>query len=479
MSNHLVTLTPEIVGRLPRISDYFGVWAIEESRFDSSIAIFDRINLSDHILANAGFQSRDGRAPNSSEKSYTIGRIDLTGTLMKSESSMDESTSTVRARRAMRSLADDTRIDGIIQVIDSPGGTVAGTQDYAVEARRAATMKPLVTFFEDLGASAAYWVGSVASRIFANESALVGSIGTLLVVQDFAKRAETLGVKVHVLKRGDLKGTGVPGTEITEAQLTYLDGLVGSLDSIFKEEVSKARGLSLSAINDLQARVMPAKEALSVGLIDEIGNYHDAINSLVTLIDKRKSGKSATASAVLSSSTLANFVSVSQKQESSSMNLDDPVTLETLEQMCPGASAEFCMTQLKAKATIGQAIKAHSESLVKSRDEAIAKAVKPEVAAQPAKLSGAPAALAAGGIPTSTEEAGDFDSLVRQYMRDNPTKNRHEAVVVTVRRHPEAHKSYLLAHPKNQLRQIKTKIESRDEISQLMNQNRRPRVVNS
>jgi protease-4 len=126
--------------------------------------------------------------------------ISLTGKLMKQQASMGGGTSTVQARRDIRAAASDPDIGAILLRIDSPGGTAAGTKELADEITAAKTKKPVWAYVEDMAASAAYWAASQASRIIANETALVGSIGTYGVVQDTSGMAAMEGVKVHVIR---------------------------------------------------------------------------------------------------------------------------------------------------------------------------------------------------------------------------------------------------------------------------------------
>ena len=57
-----------------------------------------------------------------------------------------------------------------------------------------------------------YWSASQCTRIYANDMAIVGSIGTYGVVYDSSKMAEDVGIKVHVVRAGEMKGAGVAGT---------------------------------------------------------------------------------------------------------------------------------------------------------------------------------------------------------------------------------------------------------------------------
>jgi ClpP class serine protease len=149
----------------------------------------------------------------------------LTGPLHEGRLSMSEGTSTVQARQDLRKAANDPDVSAILLAIDSPGGTVSPgrwswpprcgrpRQEAGVRVRR----RPV--------REAAYWVASQADRVYANNpTALVGSIGTLMVVYDLSQAAEDQGIKALVFGTGPLKGTGAPGAPVTEAQQEYLRG---------------------------------------------------------------------------------------------------------------------------------------------------------------------------------------------------------------------------------------------------------------
>ena len=68
-------------------------------------------------------------------------------------------------------------------------------------------------------------VASQAGFVAANESALVGSIGTYGVIYDLSKRAENEGITVHIVRAGAFKGAGVPGAPVTDEQLAYPAGM--------------------------------------------------------------------------------------------------------------------------------------------------------------------------------------------------------------------------------------------------------------
>ena len=129
--------------------------------------------------------------------------ITETGVAVIAISGILEKRQTHHVRSLLRNATEDERVVGILLVIDSPGGTVAGTADLAASIRSAAKVKPVHAFVEDLAASAAYWAASQAGKVFANtNTAMVGSIGTYAVLIDSSEMANKAGIKVHVIRAG-------------------------------------------------------------------------------------------------------------------------------------------------------------------------------------------------------------------------------------------------------------------------------------
>jgi signal peptide peptidase SppA len=199
--------------------------------------------------------------------------VKLTGTLMKQQSSLGgNNTSTIAARRAIRSAAADPNVSGILLAIDSPGGTVAGTADLAADVKAASRKKPVIAHIDDLGASAAYWIASQADAVYANTpTALVGSIGTVLSITDSSGAGEKSGVKTMTFATGPLKAAGYDGTPITDEQAAYFQGLVDSLQQEFDAAVQRGRRLSDTKLAAVKSgAVYPAAEAQPLGLIDGV-----------------------------------------------------------------------------------------------------------------------------------------------------------------------------------------------------------------
>ncbi|GAG00107.1 unnamed protein product, partial [marine sediment metagenome] len=175
----------------PHVADHFGLWAIEPGYLQAAVDRVQGCDLTNHVqLQGAVSRSRFGGPGYAISDGVAV--IELTGVLMKAVSSMGSGTSTVETRRQIRSIVQNSFVEKILLLIDSPGGTVAGMTDLADEVARAAKQKPIWAYIEDLGTSAAYGVASRAERIYANRTAHVGGIGTYGVVLDLSKLATSI-----------------------------------------------------------------------------------------------------------------------------------------------------------------------------------------------------------------------------------------------------------------------------------------------
>ena len=251
-------------------AQHFGPWMVETNWFRQAIDAY-RAGRMQPVFAS----EIDAR--------YSYGVFDgcailpIVGQMTKGDSSFG-GVSTVRVRQALREAMADPSIRSILLHIDSPGGTVAGTGELATDVAKVNTIKPVYSQIADFGASAAYWVASQARKIYANATAMVGSLGTILVVDDSSGAADAAGVKVHVVTTGPYKATGTEGTRVTDDHLEYLQGLVDDLNSHFKAGVRSGRGLTLAATEALfDGRVHVAAKAQELGLLDGVQSMEDTM----------------------------------------------------------------------------------------------------------------------------------------------------------------------------------------------------------
>ena len=206
-----------------------------------------------------------------------IACIEMVGAMAKSSGKYAQ-VGTVRVRQALRAAVADPECQAILICADSPGGTVAGTQALADDVRSADLQKPTYGHCEDLCASAAYWTLSQARRLTANQSALVGSLGTYAVVYDTSESAKMEGVKVHVLSTGPQKGAFVEGAEVKPEQIAEAQRTVDALNGLFKAGVMSGRKMPQATADQLfDGRVHIASEARSLGLIDAVQSFEQTL----------------------------------------------------------------------------------------------------------------------------------------------------------------------------------------------------------
>lgn len=164
-------------------------------------------------------------------------------------------------RKAWKAAEADPTVSEIWMVVDSPGGAARGVEETANMVRN--TAKP-TTAFCDMACSAGYYVASAADRTLASPSAVIGSIGVRVVVEDWSKAYENAGVKIISITSGDLKG-GADGTPVTQAEIDDLVAYAEELGAQFRADVRKTR---TNVPDDaMRGQVFTGRKAATLGLI--------------------------------------------------------------------------------------------------------------------------------------------------------------------------------------------------------------------
>ena len=285
----------------PRLDAYAGPWAMRSTESLALAQIASSIDIALHLgeqpasrrSPSTPVSRRSPEAADDAAKPFGtrwdeqltgdgIAVIQVSGVLMKFVSSLTDGTSTVRLREQVRRAAASKNVRGIFLHIDSPGGTVAGTEDLATDIARAARRKPVHAYFEDLTASAALWIGSQASVTSCNATALVGSIGTYMLVYDLSKLAENEGIEPVLIRAGEpYKGAGAPGTEVTQVQRDKWQKDINALNEHFLRGVARGRNLPIERVRELNTgEVWIGQAARQVGLVDHVESIDGAMSRL-------------------------------------------------------------------------------------------------------------------------------------------------------------------------------------------------------
>jgi len=210
-------------------------------------------------------------------------------------------TNAVTVRKALDQAANDDNIRGVLLHINSPGGTVAMSQELNAAVTRTSKKKPVVVSLGDMAASGGYYTACAADKIVTNAGTLTASIGVIISTLNFKHlMEEKLGVHAVTFKSGKFKDLLSPyrDTNPEEAKLmqdliddSYQDFLGAVLQGRTRhfskqQAAEKARRVEMiTAIAD--GRVVQGKEAVKVGLADEVGDLHRAYELLDQMAKER------------------------------------------------------------------------------------------------------------------------------------------------------------------------------------------------
>lgn len=189
--------------------------------------------------------------------------------------------------KEIRDAAADSSVKALVLHINSPGGSVTAAEEVGRELERfkETTKKPIVTSMGDQAASAAYWLASYSDVIYANSSTLTGSIGVYMPYMNVEDLYKKIGVYTGKIKSGPHKDILSPDREMTAEEREILQEIVNQLYDEFIAVVANGRKMDTAAVRALaDGRVYTGKQAQQLGLVDEIGNYYDALEAAGKLI---------------------------------------------------------------------------------------------------------------------------------------------------------------------------------------------------
>jgi protease-4 len=139
--------------------------------------------------------------------------------------------------------------------------------------------KIVVAYMASVGASGAYYVACAADRIVANPGTIIGSIGVIAEWVNYEQLLEWAKLSSVVFKTGEFKDTGSPTRALTESERLYFQGLIDDMYVQFVEAVASGRNLDLQEVRMLaDGRVFTGRDARERKLIDDIGNFQDAVD---------------------------------------------------------------------------------------------------------------------------------------------------------------------------------------------------------
>jgi len=191
--------------------------------------------------------------------------------------------------QAFDNALEDAEVHSIVLAIDSPGGTVDGTEELAGKIMAARGGKPIVAYSDGMMASAAYWIGAAADKIYiSGETTVVGSIGVVATHVDVSEADRQYGEKWTELTAGRYKRIASMHRPLSEEGRAYIQDQLDHIYTVFVEAVAGQRGRSVEQVLEgADGKIFIGKKALDIGLVDEIATLGGLISILNTKQEER------------------------------------------------------------------------------------------------------------------------------------------------------------------------------------------------
>jgi protease-4 len=180
---------------------------------------------------------------------------------------------------------EDEGVKAIILRIDSPGGGVGPSQEIYREVMKIKSKKKVVTSMGSVAASGGYYVACASDLIVANPGTITGSIGVIMEFTNIEELFKKIGIKGVVVKSGELKDMGSPFREMTPEERRVIQGVIDNVHEQFIQAVADGRKLDRSKVAQIaDGRILTGEQAKQLGLVDQIGNLEDAIDTTAKLV---------------------------------------------------------------------------------------------------------------------------------------------------------------------------------------------------
>lgn len=191
-------------------------------------------------------------------------------------------------RNALVYAANDPQAQGILLFIDSGGGSVNGVVDTANLIRAIDTgVKPVISFSGGTMASAAQWLGASARQSYIAPTAQAGSVGVLVVHQEFSKLYKEIGIGVKVMRSGEDKALMNPHEPLSQEGEKQTLAMLESLHGIFINHMADRRGLPVASAREKfgTGKVFLGEQAVQVGLVDGVKTFDALMSDLTSRFD--------------------------------------------------------------------------------------------------------------------------------------------------------------------------------------------------
>jgi protease-4 len=200
-----------------------------------------------------------------------IGSIYIDGMIMD-DKKRDES---------LKKIYNNDKIKALIVYINSPGGTVTGSEELYNQIRKIGTKKPVVAVMNTLAASGGYMTAIAADYIVAHNSTITGSIGVIWQNFEITDLAEKLGVTFQNFKSSPLKASPNLTEKVTPEMEAAAMELINDSYNYFVEVVTERRKLPKEQVIQIaNGKIYTGRQAYELKLVDRLGSTDEALQWL-------------------------------------------------------------------------------------------------------------------------------------------------------------------------------------------------------
>ncbi|NRT13925.1 protease-4 [Flavobacterium sp. 28A] len=187
-------------------------------------------------------------------------------------------------RRSLQEAREDKNIKAIVLRIDSPGGNALTSDLIWREVELTKKVKPVVVSMGNYAASGGYYIACNASKIFAENNTITGSIGVFGILPNFSQLTSRIGIHVEQVNTNKNSARYSPFVPLDEnLKAVTLEG-VEHIYKTFVTHVAEGRKMTFDQVDAIaQGRVWSGSEAIKIGLVDKIGGLDDAIKEAASL----------------------------------------------------------------------------------------------------------------------------------------------------------------------------------------------------
>jgi protease-4 len=226
------------------------------------------------VLVGAAFLGGDAELAKLNSGSKRVAVVEVTGVIESAKEIVEQ----------LHEQIEDSRIEGIVLRVNSPGGAVAPSQEIHAAVERLKAKKPIVASMGSVAASGGLYAAVAASKVYCQPGTMTGSIGVVMNIPNFRKIAENIGFEMVTVKSGKFKDVGNSFREMSSEEKVFLEQMIDRVQDDFVGAVVKGRGLDEAKVREFaDGRIIVGSQAKELKLVDGFGDVYDAARAVFEL----------------------------------------------------------------------------------------------------------------------------------------------------------------------------------------------------